>query len=248
LTAPTITCLIVDDEPLARTRLRALAAGITWLAVLGEVATGRAAVAVVDELQPDLIFLDVQLPDLSGLDVLGLVRHRPAVIFTTAYDQFAVTAFEIGALDYLLKPFGRARFDQALARARPLVEAQTGTATESRAQAVMVAGPVTRLFVREAGRIVPVAAATVERIEACDDYVLVHAAGRTYRLNLQLNELEQRLDPRVFVRVHRSHMVNLDHVRSLEPYDGSRFQLTLKSGAILVASRQRSRLLRDLGR
>ena len=248
MTARTVTSLIVDDEPLARGRLRALAARAPWLEVVGEAATGRAAVAVVDELQPDLLFLDVQLPDVSGLEVLRRVRHRPAVIFTTAYDQYAVTAFELGALDYLLKPFGRDRFGLAVDRARPFVEAQVGSAAGERANAVMTAGPVTRLFVRDAGRIVPVPAASIERFEACDDYVLVHAGNRTFRLNLQLSDLEARLDPRTFVRVHRSHLVNFDHVRSLEPYDGSRFQLTLKSGATIVASRQRSRVLRDLGR
>lgn len=244
----TVTCLIVDDEPLARGRLRALAADAPWLEVLGEAATGHLAIAAVDELHPDLLFLDVQLPDLSGFDVLRRVRHRPAVIFTTAYDQFAVTAFEIGALDYLLKPFGRERFGRALERARPAVEAQLGLAAEARAHAVMSDGPVTRLFVRDAGRILPVPATAVERFEACDDFVLVHAGGRTHRLNLQLADLEARLDPRTFIRVHRSHIVNFDHVRSLEPYDGSRFQLTMRSGATLVASRQRSRRLRELGR
>ena len=244
----TITALIVEDEPLARRRLRELMRDVSWVQCVGEAANGRTAIEALDELQPDLVFLDVQLPGCSGIDVLSRARHTPAVIFTTAYDQFAVTAFELGAVDYLLKPFGRDRFGRALARAKPLLERETGAATTARAREVLTQGPIPRLFVREAGRIVPIRVAAIERLQACDDYVLVHAGGRAFRVNLPLADLERRLDPRLFVRVHRSHVVNLDHVASWVPYDGSRFQITLRSGATLMASRQRSRMLRELGR
>ena len=244
----TITALIVEDEPLARRRLRELIRDVPWVHCIGEAVNGRTAVAAIDELQPDLVFLDVQLPGCSGVDVLSRVRHAPAVIFTTAHDQFAVTAFELGAVDYLLKPFGRDRFGRALDRARPLLERQDGGAAAERAREVLADGPIPRLFVREAGRIVPVRVASIERLEACDDYVIVHAGGRRFRVNLPLSDLERRLDPHAFVRVHRSHVVNLDHVSSWAPYDGSRFQITLRSGATIMASRQRSRVLRDLGR
>lgn len=244
----TVTAFVVDDEPLARRRLRELMQDAPWLQCVGEAATGRAAVAAIDELQPDLVFLDVRLPGISGLDVLALVKHKPAVIFTTAHDQFAVTAFEVGAIDYLLKPFGRERFGRALERARPLLEKQVGTAAADRAREVLADGPIPRLFVRDGGRIVPVPVASIERLQACDDYVVVHAAGKAFTMNLPLSDLEQRLDPRVFVRVHRSHVVNLDYVTALTPYDGARLQITLRGGTTLMASRQRSRLLRDLGR
>ena len=247
-TAPSVTALIVEDEPLARRRLRQLMNDVAWLECVGEASNGRAAAGAIDELQPDLVFLDIRLPGLSGIDVLARVRHMPAVIFTTAYDQFAVTAFEIGAVDYLLKPFGRERFGRALERARPLVEHRNGAGTVERASEVLRSGPVPRLFVREAGRIVPVAVASIERLQACDDYVIAHAGGRRYRINMPLADLEKRLDPVVFVRVHRSHVVNLDHVASWVPYDGSRFQVTLRSGATVMASRQRSRMLRQLSR
>jgi two-component system LytT family response regulator len=242
------TALIVEDEPLARRRLRDLMKTAAWLECVGESATGRAAIGAIDELQPDLVFLDVRLPDMTGLDVLSRVKHRPAVIFTTAYDQFAVTAFELAALDYLLKPFGAERFTVAIERARPLLEQRSGAATSSRAREAMTQGPVPRLFVRDAGRIVPIKVATVERLEACDDYVVVHTASQRFRINVTLSELEQRLNPHTFVRVHRSHVVNLDHVASWTPYDGSRVQITLKSGATIMASRQRSRELRTLVR
>ena len=243
-----LTALIVEDEPLARRRLRELIRGVPWLQCLSEASTGPMAVAAIDELQPDLVFLDVQLPGCSGLEVLSRVRHTPAVIFTTAHDQFAVTGFELGAIDYLLKPFGRERFEKALDRARPVLEREAGEAAAARARETLGHRRIPRLFVRDAGRIVPIRIAAIERVEACDDYALVHTNGRAYRVNLTLSDLETRLDPAFFVRVHRSHLVNLDYVASWVPYDGSRFQITLRSGATLMASRQRSRLLRDLGR
>jgi len=118
---------IVDDEPLARRRLRDLLRHVPWLESVGEAATPEAAIAAIDDLQPDLVFLDVRLPGLSGLDVLSRVKHRPAVIFTTAHDQFAVPAFDVGAIDYLLKPFDRERFDRAIDRVRPLLDRAEGT-------------------------------------------------------------------------------------------------------------------------
>ncbi len=243
-----VTGLIVEDEPLARRRLRELIKSVPWVQCLGEATHGRGAIAAIDELLPDLVFLDIRLPGLSGIEVLSRVRHTPAVIFTTAHDQFAVTAFELGALDYLLKPFGSERFSRAMERAKPLLDRQAGASTADRAQEVFTDGPVPRLYMREGGRIVPVKVGSIEWLQACDDYVIAHAAGRRFRLNVTLSDLEQRLDQRMFVRVHRSHVVNLDHVASWAPYDGSRFQITLRSGASIMASRQRSRALRDLAK
>jgi two-component system LytT family response regulator len=154
----------------------------------------------------------------------------------------------VGAVDYLLKPFGRERFSKALERARPQLERHAGTGSASRATEMLGKGVLRRLYVRDGSRIVPVPTSTVERVEACDDFVLIHSGGRAFRMNLPLSDLEERLDPRVFVRVHRSHLVNLDHVTSIVPYDGSRFEITLRTGATLVASRQKSRTLRALGR
>lgn len=243
-----VSALIVEDEPLARKRLRELIDGVPWLRCVGEAASGAAAIATIDKLRPDLVFLDIQLPGISGLDVLARVRHRPAVIFTTAHDQFAVTAFEIGAIDYLLKPFGRERFARALERARPSLQQMMDVDAIERMKETVGQGPLRRMFVREAGRIVPVRVAAIEWFQACDDYVIVHTAGKQYTVHLPLADLESRLDPHVFVRVHRSHVINLDHVASWTPYDGSRLQITLRTGAKILASRQRSRALRDLGR
>ena len=242
-----LRALVVEDEPLARARLRELLDPVAWLRWVGEAATVSAAREALARLQPDLVFLDVQLPGGSGLDVLRGAGNDLGVIFTTAYDRFAVTAFEMGALDYLLKPFGAERFAQALERARPVLLSRVGSAAE-RGREVLGPGRLERLFVRDAGRIVPLPVAGIERIQACDDVVLVHSGGRTFRLAVTLGELEERLDPKVFVRVHRSHLVNLDQVLSFAPTEDARLLVTLRSGNTLFASRQRSRELRGLGR
>jgi len=242
-----LRALVVEDEPLARARLRELLEPMNWIRWAGEAATVPAGQEALATLRPDLVFLDVQLPGGTGLEVLRGAAEEVAVIFTTAHDRFAVTAFELGALDYLLKPFGVERFTRALERARPALESRRGSGAD-RGREMLVPGRLDRLFVRDAGRIVPVVATEIERVQACDDWVLVHAGGGSYRLNVTLGELEERLDPRRFVRVHRSHLVNLDHVTSFVPTEDARLLVTLRSGATLFASRQRSRELRGLGR
>jgi two-component system LytT family response regulator len=222
-------------------------AGVSWIECLGEVSDGAGALRAIDELQPDLVFLDIRMPGLDGLEVLRRAKHGPAVIFTTAYDRYAVTAFELAAVDYLLKPFGRERFLAALERARPALERDAGASSIARVRETLTMSPA-RLFVRDGGHVVPIRARDIARLEAADDAVIVHATGRRYRMNVPLHDLENRLDPSQFVRVHRSHVVNLDHVVALTPYDGSRFLIRLRDGTELKASRQRSRLLRKLGK
>src|SRR5215216_5306620 len=145
-----VRVVVVEDEPLGRRRLRELMKDVKWLHCLSEVADGRSAISAIDELQPDLIFLDIQLPGCCGLDVLKAISHAPAVIFTTAHDQFAVTAFELGALDYLLKPFGRDRFAKALQRARSSLDRNTASPVTGRAHELFTQGQIPRLFVRDA--------------------------------------------------------------------------------------------------
>jgi len=242
-----LRALVVEDEPLARTRLRDLLEPVPWIRWVGEAATVGAALDALTRLHPDLVFLDVQLAGGSGLDVLREAEAGIGIIFTTAHDRFAVTAFELGALDYLLKPFGAERFARALERARPLLLARRSSAAE-RGREVLGPDRLQRLFVRDGGRIVPLAVTEIERVQACDDVVLVHAAGRIYRLPVTLAELEERLDPGRFVRVHRSHLVNLDQVVSFAPTEDARLLVTLRSGNTVFASRTRSRELRGLGR
>jgi two-component system LytT family response regulator len=251
-----LRALIVEDEPLARRTLREILADVPWLECIGEAETGTRAVQMIDSLMPDLVFLDIEMPELNGLQVLDRISHEPAVIFTTAYDRYAVSAFELEALDYLLKPFGRERCLAALERARralPLnarggrAEAGVSPPLVERARSVMTeSGPLTRLFVRDRDRIVPIAATEIERLEAADDYVEVHTKSRSYLVYLTLNDFERRLDPERFIRVHRAHIVNLDFVKQLVPFDGSRMQVEMRDGAKILASRTRSKELRQL--
>lgn len=239
--------LIVEDEPLARRSLRQLVEEIDWLDLLGEAADGRRAVEMIDELKPDLIFLDVQMPELSGIEVLAKVRHQPAVVFTTAFDRYAVAAFELEAIDYLIKPFGRRRFRASLERVqRRLGDTGELPPTEERLRTALAQGPLRRVFARKGNKIVPLRIETVTRIEACDDYSEVHCKGETYLLQTSISGFESRLDPARFLRVHRSHMINLDHVEQLRPYDDRRLEVRLIDGSKVVASRAGSRKLREM--
>jgi len=250
-----ITTLIAEDEPLARRKLRGLIGEVPDLSCVGEAVDGAAAVRAIDELKPDLVFLDIKMPELSGLEVLERVKHTPRVVFTTAYDSFAVTAFELGALDYLLKPFGKARLQAAVERARAALAAPDesgGPEALDRARTLLGGGGrgggahVERLFVRERGRIVPVALKDVRWFEARGDYVALHLPGWRPLVRVPLSDLETRLDPTRFVRIHRSSVVNLDHVAALVDHDASRLSVELTDGTRLLASRTRSRELRDL--
>ncbi|HEX4682099.1 MAG TPA: LytTR family DNA-binding domain-containing protein [Gemmatimonadaceae bacterium] len=242
--------LVVEDEPIARAQLRDLLAGVDWIEWIGEAADGASAVTTIDELKPDLVFLDIEMPEASGLEVLRRIRHDPGIVFTTAYDKFAVAAFELEAIDYLLKPFGRDRLLAALERVRRSLGDGSGEAVAHRAKAAMdqLAGtePMIRIFVRDHGRILPIAVADIERLEADDDYVAVHTRGRRFLVYLGMNEFEARLDPQRFLRIHRSHIVNLDHVAAMNPYDRTRLEIQMKDGTRLTASRVRSRELRGL--
>ena len=242
-----VRCLIVEDEPLARQVLWELVEEVDWLDAVGEAEDGPRAVDRIDSLRPDLVFLDVEMPGLSGLEVLETVRHRPAVVFTTAYNRYAVTAFELEAIDYLVKPFGRKRFQATLERVRrKWLEPETLARGPERVRAALGEGPLRRLFARLGDRIVPIPVAEIVHIEASDDYAVVHAGGRSHLLNLTLTQLEERLDPERFWRVHRSHIVNLDCVEQMRPYDDRRLVLLLKGGAQVIASRSGSQRLREL--
>jgi two-component system LytT family response regulator len=241
-----ITTVCCEDEPLARSHLCELIAGTPTLELCGEAADGASAVALIARLRPQLVFLDIRMPELDGLSVLARLPYSPSVVFTTAYDAHAVQAFELGAVDYLLKPFGRERFDLAMTRVtRALAAADDVPPVQDRLPAAGT--PVTRLFVRERGRIVPIVVRDIEWLEAEDDYVTLHLRGKRHLLTITLASLMERLDPRQFIRIHRSHAVNLDAVASMEPYDAGRLSVTLRDGKQLTASRSGTQALRALG-
>ena len=238
-----VSAVLVEDEPEARRNLREYLRGIGWIRIAGEAADGRTAVEMIDRLKPDLVFLDVQLPEMTGLRVLESVRHAPEVVFTTAYDQYAVAAFEIGALDYLVKPFGRERFLKTAERLRQRLASGGVPATE-RAKTAFASGPLARLFARRGDRIVPILARDIRRIEAQGDYAEVHTPAGAFLLHLSLKELASRLDREHFAQVHRSHIVNLDAIDHLRPFDDRRLLIVLRDGSEIVASRAASERLR----
>jgi len=242
------TAVVVDDDPLARERLRDLAEEVPLVDVIGEAADAESAVRVVDELRPDIVFLDIEMPGGSGLDVARGIEHTAAIVFTTAYQQYAVTAFELSAVDYLLKPFGPERFREAVERALAARGREEQTTRTARLDETLEHGPrLTRLFLRERDTILPVPVERIARIEAEGDYVMVHTRERSYLVRLRLQDLESRLGDR-FLRVHRSHLVNLDHVKVFEHNDDVRLVVVMTDGTRILASRARSRELRRLAR
>jgi two-component system, LytTR family, response regulator len=242
-----VRALVAEDEAPARENLREYLTDTPWIEVVAETGDGRSALALADELRPDLLFLDVRLPELSGLEVARQIRHPAEIVFTTAYDRFAVAAFEIGALDYLVKPFGRERLASATERVRARVAGAEASAGD-RVRSSFAPGHLERLFARQGDRIVPIAVPGIRRIHAQGDYAEVHAAEGVFLLRLTLAELAARLDPARFRQVHRSHIVNLDAVEHLRPYDDRRLAVTLKDGTVVVASRAASEELRRLAR
>ena len=236
---------IVEDEPLARANLREYAGEVDWLTIVGEAADGNEAVRMIDSLEPELVFLDISLPEASGLEVIERIRHKPEIVFTTAHDQHALAAFEVGALDYLLKPFGRHRFHTMIERVQRRL--QSAVTAPDRARAAFDT-PLRRLFARTRDAIVPIDVRSIQHISASGDYVEVHTARGSHLLHTSLGELAARLDPETFLQVHRSHIVNLDAIVKLVPFDSRRLLIQLRDGKEILASRSASEELRGLVR
>jgi len=241
-----VRAVIADDEPLARQQLRDLLTDVPWISVAGEAGNGAATVKTVNTLRPDLLLLDIQMPEGDGLEVLQQLVHRPHVIFTTAFDRYAVAAFEVQALDYLLKPFGAKRLGQALDRVRQQLQAPPAERVSERFEAATRRHqPLRRLYVRVGGRIIPVAVEKILHCEARGDYVALHTAEGCYVVNTSVEYLADRLSPESFVRIHRSRIVNLEAVEAFERHDEKRVRARLTNGTTVVASRAWSSALRN---
>ncbi|HUL16452.1 MAG TPA: response regulator [Terriglobales bacterium] len=232
-----LRALIVDDEELARHVIRELVAAHPEFEVVGECANGFEAVKAVAEFKPDLLFLDVQMPKLTGFDVLELIEPDTAVIFATAYDEFAMKAFEVHAVDYLLKPVGKERFDAAIERAKNRIGEKKPSATELSAAARPTGQFAERLVVKDGTKVTLIPVAKLDYAEAQDDYVALASEGKKHLKQQTIASLEASLDPKLFVRIHRSYLVNLERVARIEPYGKESRLAILASGARLPVSR-----------
>ena len=252
----TIRTLIVDDEPLAREGMRMHLKDAEDIEVVGECGDGEDAVIAIDALAPDLVFLDVQMPGLDGFGVINAVgaEKMPTVIFITAYDEYALKAFEVHALDYLLKPFDGTRFLRTLERARERLERQRAGDLGKRLLAMVQdlkpepSQPSDRLVVRSGGRIFFIRTDEIDWVDAAGNYVRLHVKGDAYLCRETMSAMEARLDAAQFVRIHRSHIVNADRIKELQPGSADH-AVILRSGVKLPLSRgYKDRLQERLGR
>jgi two-component system LytT family response regulator len=247
-----IRAIIVDDEELARDRLRSLLEREPEVEVMGEAGDGQSAVALIDKLKPDLVFLDVQMPELNGFEVLNALEERPNVIFVTAHDKFALKAFDVHAVDYLLKPFDRERFQTALERAVSKIRSQKPGAGKTELNAVLEEvkpKTVERLLIKTQGRVLLVKAGDIDWVEAADNYVTLHVGKDAHMMRETMTSLEGRLPTDKFMRISRSTIVNVERIQELQPMFHGEYIVVLKSGAKLTLSRSyRDKLDQLMGR
>jgi two-component system LytT family response regulator len=247
--------VIADDEPLGRERISTLLRDHPEVEIVGEVADGREAVAAVERLRPDLLFLDVQMPEMDGFAVLGAIaeKHLPAVIFVTAYDCYAVQAFQVHALDYLLKSYDRDRFENAVERAKNEIRRSRDGAFNERVAGLLEdlesrKQRAVRLVIKSAGRIFFLRVEEIDWVEAADNYVRIHVGRDAHLVRETLQSLECRLDPKRFLRIHRSTIVNIDRIQELKPSFHGDYAVFLRDGTELTLSRNyREKLNEPLG-
>ena len=238
MTTDTLRVIIVDDEPLARAVVREYVAQHAGVEVVAECANGFEAVKAVSELSPDLMFLDVQMPKLSGFEVLELIGRSVPVVFTTAHDQYALSAFEVHAIDYLLKPFSAERFAEALTRARGRLASQDAMPVDGLIDDVRSKQtPLERVLIRDGSKVHVLPIDKIDYVEAQDDYVAFHSEGKSYLKDQTLAAVEGLLDSARFVRVHRSFVLNIERIARVELYAKDSRVAILRDGTKLPVSR-----------
>ena len=238
-----IRAVIVDDEPLARKRIYDLLRKDSEIEVVGECGSGNAAIELIEREKPALLFLDVQMPEANGLDVLEAAQGTvPAVIFVTAYDKYALLAFDAQAVDYLLKPFNEARFQQALERAKERIGKTNSAQVNADLKSLLKDAqggkkPAERLVIKSGGRVLFLKAAEIDYIEAAGNYLNLCVGKETHLIRETMQSLEARLDPERFLRIHRSTIVNLERIKELQPWFGGEYVVILHDGRKLTLSR-----------
>ena len=241
-----IRVVVVDDEELGRDRLQTLLQMQPDVEVVAMCSDGASAVETIDRSQPDLVFLDVQMPGMDGFEVVENLEPNgmPAIVFVTAHDGYAIRAFEVHALDFLLKPFDQTRFEKALERARGQLArpATAGPAMDSRIVSLLeelheVRKYPERLIIKSSGRVFFVRAEDVDWVEASGNYVKIHTKSEAHLLRESMKNMEGKLDPKIFVRIHRSAIVNIDRIKELEPWFHGEYIVILRDGTRLTASR-----------
>jgi two-component system, LytTR family, response regulator len=246
----TLRVVIVDDEAPARALLREYCEARGNVAVVGECENGFEAVKTISETAPDLVLLDIQMPKLDGFEVLELLDRQPIVVFVTAYDEYALRAFEVHAADYVLKPVDRGRFNTALQRAidrRRAAGPQGAPRPAALAAAARPAGErLARVLVKDGPNIHVIPVGRIDWIEAQDDYVAIHTEGRTHLKNETLQDLSDAMDPARFVRIHRSYVLNVDRLARLELAAKDSHVAILKDGKSLPVSRAGYARLKEL--
>lgn len=247
----TLRCIIVEDEKPARDLLKAYLEEFSQVMLLGEYDNGFDGLKAINEAKPDIIFLDVQMPKLTGFEMLEVLEHHPEVIFTTAYDQFAIRAFEQNAVDYLLKPFSRERFGEAIQKLEARIEnlAKTGEEQDSIGKIrIHLAGSdekLHRVVIKKSGKIHVISTGDINFLEAQDDYVMIYTADGKYLKQQTMKYFETHLDPGQFVRVHRSYIANITCIERIEPYEKSNYILILKDGNKVPVSRSGMQVLKE---
>ncbi len=239
-----IRTLIVDDEHLARERLRSLLQGDPHIEIIGECANGQQAINSIRSESPDLVFLDVQMPEANGFEVLenSDLERMPIIVFVTAYDEYAVRAFEVHALDYLLKPYDRDRFEKALRRAKTEATLRRTTQASQKLLSLLEGmeskkPQVDRLLVRSAGKVFFLRADEIDWVESSGNYVKLHVGTDSHLLRETMSEMERKLNGEKFARIHRSTIVNLDRIKEIQPWFNGEYVVFLRNGTKLTASR-----------
>ena len=243
-TPPKVRTLVVDDEPLARDKIRLLLEKDPDIEIVGEAANGQDAVEMIERHCPDLVFLDIQMPGLDGFGVLKKVGpdRVPGIVFVTAYDQYALQAFDVHALDYLLKPFAAKRFNETLQRAKEQLRSRPGGALTQQILSLLgglgtVHRYLERLVVKSSGRVYFLKVEDIDWIEAAGNYLNIHIGTQAHLLRETMNNLETQLEPRKFVRIHRSTLVNIERIKELSPLFHGDYVVTLSTGTRLTLSR-----------